>query len=866
MKKKPIFFLLLLSGIEGFVAAIQSGMTPSESERSLLGGLSFERLVLIFGLSLLSFLFLGLAYWVGRNNRFSERCKSLFSNPWINLLFGLVALIAWILVFTPASGWGRFGGYKERVTPSLIWLLLLSIQALALPVFERIKKNGSISLRDILLSEKELLRKWILVLGTLAALVFFVAVSRIGLIPDIVYWNDFNLPLLGIQVISVLTSSVLILIFLSKMGFFQNNHKLIIQNAFPDIVLCLLLWGAAVLIWTGVDMPKSFFAPGPYPPNNEMYPFSDAVLYDREAMKAVIGEGIGKDIYLDKPFYIAFLSVIHMIAGNRMSAVVGIQVAVVALFPAILYLLGTRIHSRLAGLLVAFLFILREVNNIQGTLWVLSTNSRVLMSESLAGLLLVLFVFFLTRWMQNKKTIVYLMAAGGFLGLASMARLNPILVMPMAVVGIFVFCWKRWKKAVIYSLILFSMFLASMLPWMIQSHIRSNKFFFFIPTIDGVILKQRAFYALNKPLVPEAENNPSEPGQVPYTATPSPSVNNDEPSNRTWIRISGIARYVSGHFFHNLIDSAAIFPTTLTLNSLEDTIKDPESFWSPDWDGQLSTERSLILGATLLTLSLGMAAGWSRSGISGLVPAGFLISYSLATAAVRTSGGRYIIPADWVAILYFAIGIAHIAYWGSKRYGGVLPSPVIEFQPQNNTGQKNLRWIIGVIINFVLIGSVPVILNNLIPQKYKAVEKNEIASLLSERALVDDLGISSERLDDFLLLPDSVAYYGMGLYPRYYPQDKGEPDQFSAYRVQKFPRLVMSMIGPSFSVTGVLPVQKSPESLPNGSDVLAIGCKGKYNDDWLAIIVDDVVYLRSPASEWTCPVQLPVCDDNRVCQ
>ncbi|NLF52575.1 MAG: hypothetical protein GX577_15715 [Leptolinea sp.] len=613
-------------------------------------------------------------------------------------------------------------------------------------------------------------------------------------------------------------------------------------------------------------MPKSFFAPGPYPPNHEMYPFSDSVLYDREAMKAVIGEGIGNDIYLDKPIYIAFLSVIHMIVGNRMGAVVGFQVAVIALFPAILYLLGSRIHSRLAGLLVAVLFILREVNNIQGTLWVLSTNTRLLMSESLAGLLLVLFVYFLTRWMENKNSHVYLMVAGGFLGLASLTRLNPILVMPMAVVGIFAFCWKHWKKAVINSLIFFSMFLASMLPWMIQSHIRSNKFIFFIPTIDGVILKQRTFHALNKPLIPEAVNNSSEPEQAPSATPPGPSVNDDEPSNRTWIRISGIARYVSGHFFHNLIDSAAIFPTTLALNSLEGTLKDPDSFWSSDWDGRLTTERSLILGASLLVLSLGMAAGCSRSGVSGLVPAGFLISYSLATAAVRTSGGRYIIPADWVAILYFAIGLAHIIYWGSKWYGCKLPFPVLDSQSRNDIGKNNIRWIVGVITVFMLTGSVPVLLNNLIPRRYEPVEKNQTASYLSERGLLDDLGISRDRLESFLLLPDSVAYRGMGLYPRFYPQDKGEPDKFSAFRVQKFPRLVMDIIGPSFSVTGVLPIQKSPESLPNGSDVMAIGCTSKYNNDWLALLVDDVVYLRSPAAEWNCPVHLPECDDNRVCR
>jgi hypothetical protein len=79
----------------------------------------------------------------------------------------------------------------------------------------------------------------------------------------------------------------------------------------------------------------------------------------------------------------------------------------------------------------------------------------------------------------------------------------------------------------------------------------------------------------------------------------------------------------------------------------------------------------------------------------------------------------------------------------------------------------------------------------------------------------------------------------------------------------------MNIVGPHLMVGGVLPILKSPELLPNGADVLAIGCKGKLNDDWLALLVntpEKQVYLRSPATQWNCPARLPVCDDNRNCQ
>ena len=84
-----------------------------------------------------------------------------------------------------------------------------------------------------------------------------------------------------------------------------------------------------------------------------------------------------------------------------------------------------------------------------------------------------------------------------------------------------------------------------------------------------------------------------------------------------------------------------------------------------------------------------------------------------------------------------------------------------------------------------------------------------------------DLDLAEEQLNTFLQLPEAVVYRGMGLYPRFYLHDKGEPDHFSAFRVQTFPRLVMDVIGPAGNAVGVLPLDELPGSLPNGVDVLA---------------------------------------------
>jgi 4-amino-4-deoxy-L-arabinose transferase-like glycosyltransferase len=862
--KKINLTVLLLPAVEAVAAVIWLGSLPAEAENALAFGYSMQRLLLMGGLILPGLFFL-LAVWrsVKSVNVYS-RLESILNNSWVLTGLALAAILAWILAFSPAYQWGPFAGYRERLLPAILWLQLTCVQfCLAAIVFR--KQKIPVSFRTVLMDEVGLFRGWGVALGVIAILVAIVAIFRIGLIPDIVYWNDFNVPVLGVQIIGVVAGSNLFFGLLSRAGFFTDEIRSDVRRILPDLVICLLLWGTAVVIWTRVDMPQNYFSPGPYPPNNEMYPFSDAVGYDRAAMNAVIGEGLGSKVYVDKPIYVAFLATIHMLVGNQMNSVVGLQVAVIALLPVLLYLLGRKIHSRLAGLMAAGFFIFREMNNIQGTLWVLSTNSRLIMSESLVGLLLAFFVYFLTRWVANKQRITHLLMAGGTLGLASLVRLNPLIVMPITVVGIWLVCWKRWKMAAISSLIFFAMFLSTLLPWMLQSYDRSGKFLYFMSTMHGVVLEQRTYYALNnKEPVKTDTNNPNVQLSPQPTSTPIPTQ--QKSNNRTWNKVTGITRYVSGHFFHNLIDGIALFPTSLTLDSLEKTIKSPDSYWSADWNGSLPPGRAVLLILTLAILALGLAAAWSRFNLAGLVPVGFLAAYSLATAVVRTSSGRYFLPADWVFLLYFAIGITQVVVWVSTWLIG-QPLRSLQNSPEESNEKPVQKWMLGSIIClFIIAGALPALFDRFIPERYPAVNKQSLATELSREKVLPDLGLSEEQLAAFLKDSDAVAYRGMGLYPRYYPQDKGEPDRFSAVRIQAFPRLVMDVIGPAGNATGVLPLEESPDVLPNGSDVLAIGCRGEMNDDWLALIAGDRVYLRTPATTWACPAKLPVCDNNRVCQ
>jgi hypothetical protein len=246
--------------------------------------------------------------------------------------------------------------------------------------------------------------------------------------------------------------------------------------------------------------------------------------------------------------------------------------------------------------------------------------------------------------------------------------------------------------------------------------------------------------------------------------------------------------------------------------------------------------------------------------------------YSLATAAARTSGGRYFLPADWVFLLYYAMGIAHIAAWIWGWLSDKRPENILN--PVESTQINNVPfWKQAVLIAvFMLIGGVPVILDRAIPPKYTLLQKFDVRNQWKADWMLKPLELTEQQWDSFVLQPDSFIYRGRALYPRYYAQDQGEPDRFSAGRVQNFPRLVLEVIGPAGvdgMVNGVLPLEKMPDALPNGADVTVIGCRSELNDELLAVIIegeDGGILRRSPSTKWTCPVTLPVCDDNRVCR
>ena len=177
-----------------------------------------------------------------------------------------------------------------------------------------------------------------------------VALTRMGISGHEDYWYEAGVPILPGQVW---------LAVLAGWGFSRAEARL--RHAVGsrlDAVVFAAVWILGAALWATAPVTESYFNPRPKPPNRQMYPYSDAATYDLQSQSALLGYGLDNGGAVDNPMYPTFLVLVHRFAGQDYAASMAFQAAVLAVFPAVVYLLGTSILGRTAGVAAAMLITL----------------------------------------------------------------------------------------------------------------------------------------------------------------------------------------------------------------------------------------------------------------------------------------------------------------------------------------------------------------------------------------------------------------------------------------------------------------------------------------------------------------------------
>lgn len=825
---KKIFLLNLgLAFVEGVVVFWNYIQTPSESAAAVLLGFSPLRLSILAGvlflLVLLGYLFvsaLQTAWWARRAGQFVTKMIEGTRIFWF-LISALV--ISYYLVFSTAPYLGFIAGYRERLFPILIWLGIIVSQLLFSWLYVRAVEFTLFGrFRDVLIPAA-------IALVCIFLVLLFVAVTRIGLTPDAVYWQEAGVPILFVQVLPLLAAGFLLHLLFVKLKVPESQKV--------DTLIFISIWAVAFALWASQTPRPAYNMLEPAPPNFQAYPFGDAMLYDVSAQNVLLGKPIPADFWA-KPLYSFFLSVLHLIAGPNYSLISLLQVAFLALIPSGVYLLTRILGGSLAGILAAALVILREWNAIRLSNVIQVSHVKLLLSDVFAMGGMVLLTWLLLHWLEKPSARRGIpIAAGGALGLLILMRGHPVLIVPFLYLIGFIFL--RSKGPLLWDGILKLTIglLLVMLPWFWHTYDLTGRFAF-QDTASSFATKDAFVQAY------AGENNSSSYGQFEAQIV-----------QQALTHPLDVASFVSAHYMHDTIFSYIFLPQSFQVESLRSYVK-RLPFWGT-WEGELTIESRLLLLIHLSILALGFGAAWRKTRGLIFVPLIIGAAYNLSVAVSRRSGWRFIQPADWVTLVFYAIGLFQVILIVYSLIKKSLYRPVDTQFPEKLVNSPVYANILAGL-PFLMIAIALAVAHKAFPVSYPPKDNGTLLQMYQEQTATSDVF----ELEQFLQQEQATIIYGKAIYPVFFKANVGALNySWLSFAPQPYKRLAFYVMGPE--PAGVIwATDSSPDRFPDGADVIVLGCKTDSGDiDALSVVVTStdppIVYDRDAIPPLICPLPNP---------
>ncbi|MCJ7621922.1 MAG: hypothetical protein MUO76_00340, partial [Anaerolineaceae bacterium] len=545
---------LFLISIEAIICAVILLSIPSDDKNSFLFGYSAFRLgellvfFFVFCVSVLLLLKPDAVYGIvaGFSSITGERIwlKRSFSFLLIALCF-----LSFYIFFLPENNLTHYYAFHERLKPLILFVFLISLQSI-LSLILREHKPGITRFAPFINKNSNIIYASFFTLIIIGFIWLFIALTKIGIEPS-QFWEKNGVPILFRQVFFVLLIGIWLVFIQSILREYPIPILSRLNSKNIDVILFLIIWVLTSIIWLSEPLPFNAFNPGPFPPNNSYYPYSDSAYYYSFAEWASIGQPL---LQVDKPIYSTFLFILRTIASQDYSSQLSFQVIIFAIFPAILFKITRTLIHELAGLLVALLSIIHVKNTIGSSLflWKVS-HPKMMMSEFPTAILIALLILLAIYWQKiPEKSTKFAMIIGGILGISTLVRHNMWLLLPFLLFFVFLTNLSQWKKWMTFSFLVLGIMSITIMPWMLRSSkILGNPFYVLIP-LKGAIYENRYL-----PQIDEEELD-----QIGDADDYDPIIHKSlaiqaalvPPENETNLGKYGILiRSVSSHFLHNII-------------------------------------------------------------------------------------------------------------------------------------------------------------------------------------------------------------------------------------------------------------------------------------------------------------------------
>lgn len=410
-------------------------------------------------------------------------------------------------------------------------------------------------------------------------------------------------------------------------------------------------------------------------------------------------------------------------------------VSVLALIPVFLYKFGKEYFGNLFGIVLAVLVMFQQRNAIALSFSIASVNPKLLATEELIllGIVLVTLLFF--RWMKAPDFIT-IFILGGIIGALSLVRLNPIFITPVIVLFIIIRI-RKIPKLLIKQGFLFSIgFILIFSPWLFTG-VDSEGRSWFLLKIQDVI--QRRYPSQSEGIYPDellaahdlsTHDNDSSAIQVNYAIRKkinatviSPLVKNDQQDHLAWTMFN--------HFLHNYPASLLALPDSITIDSLRDLSK--REYWQDknQWNGHIPAGQYLLILVNIFVISIGISVSWRKYQIAGMVPLIVFFAYNLSLGAAINSGSRYIVPINWIVFFYYALGLVIISQMILSFLGIKTTSLAVENElPRRAVANRPFKAWFNSVALLVLVALMLPIANFVVPELVRSeIKTDQLLSL-----------------------------------------------------------------------------------------------------------------------------------------
>lgn len=814
-------FVLLAAG--AWIAFAWLLAAPSESSSAVLLGFSAERLALAGAALLPAVVFSWLAWraqkgpWLAKSVSRIQAALRPASRFWLVLAAALIVLLAsWIFFFLPAeraATWiGSYSLYLARLRPLFFFCIFLGAISASLLFSVRFGLDSK-ELRG----QNKLLRPAVFIFLFLLIVWGLLVATGLGLGFDATIWNAPGAPLLSSQVFLSVVFALLLLV--AAFSLRQRYPKAFLFKRL-DLTLAALVWVLAAALWLHQPAQPTYYSSEPRPPNFESYPVSDAFNHDVIANNVLIGEGFhfGGLVAIRRPLYVMFLAGLEAVLGPNYDAIASTQVIVLALFPALLYLLGSKLHNRFSGLLLAGLITFRETNSIALGHVVNMSHAKLLMADLPTALGMAALGLAAVVWLRGSpRNGVAGLLTGGLLGAFILLRSQTLTLIPFFILlAILVWGWRAaWKQAVLF--VVGVALVAS--PWIIRNRAQMGQWAIEDSVVSGFLANRYRFEPGTFGLPFLAGESEGE-----YYSRQMASVRDFALENPGYV-----AGFVADNFVRNELLNFMAMPVSLQLRDLESHVRELP-YW-PSWDGRLAAESALPMLANLFLVGLGLVVAWRRARWVGLVPLFINVGFTMNLALARVSGWRYNLPVDWTVLLYYAIGIGQVLWWamlllqGNSRIKKFNSNLAIIDKTKNKrtSWPSKAQWATAALA-LLLFGNSFLIIEALSQPRYHKLTAQQTSVVLDSAVVQMGAASQKERLEEMLAQGQLDILNGRALYPSFYRAGEGVAGgDFALSAALDFKRVTFYLLGPE-SASIVLRVENQQIIFPGGSDVLVLRC------------------------------------------